>query len=100
MKLAADTSYKFWLTCGNWINEQRALCLKAVVAHATGDAAAALAYADAGLAIIAANGERPLDAARLHCARAAALEAMGDGDAATRAIADADAIASTLRAAN
>jgi hypothetical protein len=31
MQLCADTSLKFWLKCGDWINEERALYLKALV---------------------------------------------------------------------
>lgn len=96
MQLSAETSHTRWLRCGDWINEERALYLKAVVANATSDPIAGLKNADAALAIIAANGERPLDVARLHLARAVSFAAMGNRDAATRALSDADAIASTL----
>jgi hypothetical protein len=95
MRLCAETSLAFWLKCGDWVNEERALYLKAVVANATGDPRSGLRNADAGLAIIAANGDRPLDAALLQLARALSLAAVGDDDSA-RAISEADAIASRL----
>jgi hypothetical protein len=94
MRLAAETSLTFWLKCGNWVNAERAHHLCAVVANASGDPKAGLAHADEGLAIIAANGERPLDAARLHLARAVSLSA--DADARARAINEADAAAAKL----
>jgi hypothetical protein len=56
----------------------------------------ALTLADAALGVIAANGERPLDAARLHLARAASLLALGDMDGRVRALADADTAADKL----
>ena len=36
MRLSAEMSLKFWLQCGDWINEERALYLKALVSIATG----------------------------------------------------------------
>ncbi len=96
MTLAAETSLKFWLKCGNWINAELGHYLKAVVANAAGDPKAGLAETDAGLAVIAANGERPLDAARLHLARAVSLAALGDADGSAQAIGDADAAAAKI----
>ncbi|HKD23319.1 MAG TPA: hypothetical protein VKB71_14985 [Rhizomicrobium sp.] len=98
MRLAAETSLTFWMKCGNWVNAERAHHLCAVVANASGDPKAGLAHADEGLAVIAANGERPLDAARLHLARAVSLGA--DAEARARAIGDADAAAAKLVAAD
>jgi hypothetical protein len=98
MKLAADTSLEFWLKCGDWINEERGLYLKALVANVTGHPDVALTHADAALAIINANGERPLDAARLHLARAASFAVLDDTGGRARAIADADAAAAKLTA--
>jgi hypothetical protein len=100
MQLCAEMGLKFWLKCGNWINEERALYLKALVANVTGAPTSGLAHADAGLAIIAANSERPLDAALLQLARAVSLAAMGDDDGRAHAIDDADATASKLTATN
>jgi hypothetical protein len=99
MQLCAETSLGFWLKCGDWVNEERALSLNAVAANATGDPRSGLANADAGLATIAANGVRPLDAALLQLARAVAPAATGD-DRKVHAISEAHAIASKLTEAN
>jgi hypothetical protein len=98
MQLSADTSLKFWLKRGNWINAERGHYLKALVANITGDPGVGLAHADAALAVIATNGERRLDAALLHLARAVSLAALGDTDGKAHAIGDADAAAAKLAA--
>ena len=94
MRLAADAAHRFWLACGTWVHEERALYLKALVANALGEPAEALAHADAALAVIAANGEQPVDAAFLHLARSRALGALGDAEAGARDLALADEMAS------
>jgi hypothetical protein len=96
MRLAADASLTFWGRCGTWINEERALYLKSLVALVAGDAQTALTCAEAALAVIAANGDRPLDAARLHLARAGSLAALGHIDGRAAALADADTAAGKL----
>jgi hypothetical protein len=98
MQLSVDTSLKFWLNCGNWINAERGHYLKALVANISGDPRAGLAYADAALGIIASNSERPLDTALLHLARAVSFAALGDVDRRARAISDADLAAAKLTA--
>ena len=98
MGLCAETSLEFWRKCGNWVNEERALYFRALVSNVTGNPRSALADAEKALAVIHSQGERPLDAALLHLARASALAALGDTNGKTRAIADADAAASTLTA--
>lgn len=100
MQLAARMSLECWLECGNWINAERGHYLNALVANAVGDPASGLAHADAALAIIAANGERPLDGALLQLARVVSLAALGDDHGKARAISDADAAASKLTAAD
>jgi hypothetical protein len=100
MQLCADTSLDFWLKCGDWINEERSLYLKALVSNVTGSPQSGLADADKALAIIASRGERPLDAARLHLVRASSLAALGDTNGRLRAIGDADVAASHLTAPN
>lgn len=100
MRLAAGKSLESWLECGNWINAERAHYLNALVANAVGDPTSGLTHADAALAIITANGERPLDAALLQLARAVSLAALGDEDGKTHAIGDADAAAANLTAAD
>jgi hypothetical protein len=96
MQLCAETSLKHWRRCGNWINEERALYLKAVVLNATGDSQASLACADKALAIIESNAPRPLDSALLHLARASSFKAAGNVPSSVEAIASADAAASAL----
>jgi hypothetical protein len=100
MQLSAEMSLKCWLKCGNWLNAQRAHYLKSLVANVIGDPGSGLAHADAALAIISANGERPLDAAMLHLARAVSLAALGDADGRAHAIGHADAAAAKLAAAD
>jgi hypothetical protein len=96
MRLCAEMSLKFWLKCGNWINAERGHYLNALVRNVTADPTSGLAYADEALTIIAANGERPLDTARLQLARAVSLAALGNANGAAQAIADADAAAAML----
>src|SRR5262245_46333864 len=98
MQLCAETSLQFWHECGNWINEVHALYFRALVSNVTRRPASGLADADEALAVIDSHGERPLDAARLHLARASALGALGDTNERLRAIGDADSAASTLTA--
>jgi hypothetical protein len=99
MQLCATASLEFWRRCGNWINAEQALYLNAVVANVSGNAASGLAHADEALALIAANGERPLDAALLQLARAVSLADLGRDDASALAIVAADAAAAKLAAA-
>lgn len=99
MRLCAGMSLESWRRCGNWINSEQALYLNALVANATGDPASGLAHADEALEIIAANGERPLDAALLQLARAVSLAALGSDSASALAIGAADAAAAKLAAA-
>lgn len=98
MRLCAETGLIYWLKCGNWINEERALYFRARVANLMGDYSSALADADKALALIDSQGQRPLDAALLHLARASALGALGDEQGKLRTITDADAAAARLTA--
>jgi hypothetical protein len=94
MQRCAETSLAYWRKCGNWINEERALYLRAAVSNATGRPDIALEDANKALAVIRASGERPLDAALLHLARAVSFAALGNKEDKALAIADADAAAS------
>jgi hypothetical protein len=93
MATAADAAHEFWLRCGDWVNEETALYLKALVANALGRPDEALAIASAGLDIIDANTPRPIDAAFLRLTRAQALSASGDKGGARSELALADAAA-------
>jgi len=96
MELAAHTSLQAWRRCGDWVNEELALYLKASAAHVSGDAGAALALADAGLDLIATKGQRPLDTARFHLLRIRCFAALGDSDGRSKALADADRAAEAI----
>jgi hypothetical protein len=96
MQLAAGASLVAWRRCGDWINEQQALYLSACVGRAVGALDDALALAGSGLAVIAAHGERPFDAARLHLVRASVCAARGDTDGHAEALAAADAAAGEI----
>ncbi|MFZ1989725.1 MAG: hypothetical protein WAW96_08130 [Alphaproteobacteria bacterium] len=96
MRLAADASHEYWLKCGTWINEELALYLKARVANELGDYQRAIANADQALAIISANGKRPLDTAQLNLARARAFAKLADARELARALASADDAAAEL----
>ena len=100
MQLCATTSAEFWQRCGTWINVERAHYLNALVANITRDPASGLAHADAALAIIAANGQRPLDGALLQLARAVSFAALGNTEGSARAFDEADAAASKLATAD
>lgn len=93
METAAQAAYDFWTRCGNWVNEERALYLKALVANTLGRPTEALRHADAALAIIAANGDEPVDAAFLRLASARALGLGGDAAGQLRELRIADAAA-------
>jgi len=93
MRRAADAALTFWRACGTWVHEERALYLKALVANALSEPGEALGHADAALAIIAANGEQPVDEAFLRLARSRALAALGEAEAGRRDLAAADAAA-------
>jgi hypothetical protein len=98
MRLAADTSLEYWRKYGDWINEEQAHYLMALVANATGNPESGLASADAALAIIAANGVRPFDTGLLHLARAVSFASLGDTGGSAHAIAEADAAAANVTA--
>lgn len=91
MARAADAAQHYWGRCGTWVNEERALYLKALVASALGRGEDALAHADAALAIIAANGDEPVDATFLRLAKSKALSLAGDPEASAAELAAADA---------
>jgi hypothetical protein len=93
MRAAADAAHQYWRRCGTWVNDERALYLKALVANALGEPRAALAHADAALDLIAANGEEPVDQAFLRLARSKAYRFLDDPRASAEDLAAADAAA-------
>ena len=95
MVRAAEASHAFWLKCGDWKNDERGLYLKALVANVRGLPDEALAHVDAALAIIAANGEAPIDHTFLHLTAAHAHKLRGDAEGHARMLAVSDAAAAT-----
>jgi hypothetical protein len=95
MRQAADAAHQYWLKAGDWTHDERARYLLALVANALGEPAAAIDQTNQALAIIAANGPRPVDVAFLTLARARAHHLSGDAGASTRDLAATDAIAAT-----
>lgn len=93
MRRAAEAAHEYWRRCGTWVNDERALYLKALVANALAEPADALAHAEAALAIIAANGEQPVDVTFLTLAKSRSLRLLGDATASAATLADADAAA-------
>jgi tetratricopeptide (TPR) repeat protein len=93
MVRAAEASHAFWLKCGDWKNDERGLYLKALVANVRGRPDEALAHVAAALAIIAANGEAPIDHAFLHLTAAHAHKLRGDAASGARMLAISDAAA-------
>jgi tetratricopeptide (TPR) repeat protein len=78
MRAAAAAGLEFWLRCGTWQNEERALYLSALVANALGEPMAAREAVDAAFRIIDANGSEPVDETFLRLARANAFAMLGD----------------------
>jgi hypothetical protein len=93
MRAAADAAHEYWLKCGTWVNEERARYLQALVANALGEPKRALRLIEEALALIAKNGEEPIDATFLGLARANALRLAGDPAASAGALAASDASA-------
>lgn len=61
MRQAADAAHVYWLGCGDWTNDERALYLKAMVANAIDDPSTALRLAERALDIIAEHGGEQVD---------------------------------------
>jgi hypothetical protein len=98
---AAELAERLWQRAGTWVNHERAAYLRAMAAHALGDARGALAHAERGLALIAANdrddAER-VDRTFLTLERAHALRRAGEGERARAAAVEADALAERFAA--
>ena len=78
MQEAARVAQEFWQRCGTWENHERALYLLGLVANASGQPHEALAHAENALAIIANNGEEPVDEAFLLLVEAHAYRLLGE----------------------
>ena len=97
MATAAEAAYRYWSRIGTWVNKERGEYLLSMVHRALGEAEAARAWAERGLATIEeADGEEPVDAAFLQLARAAACRDAGDAEAHAAALATASALAANF----
>lgn len=77
LEQGAHAARVFWLRAGSWIEDERSDYLRAKVALRLGDAQAAVAAAEGGLAVVDANGGDPVERAFLLQPLAAALAALG-----------------------
>lgn len=74
----AAAALRFWRAAGTWVNHERALYLKALVANRIDDHAGARADCEAALALIAANGTEEVDRTFLQLQLAGALTHLGE----------------------
>ncbi len=95
MLACADAAHTFWKRCGTWVNEERALCLLALVNNRTGKFDLGLEYAGAALDVISGNGEEPVDEAFIRLAAAKAHVGLSDPARRDEEVARADALAAT-----
>ncbi|MEN2425361.1 hypothetical protein AA0N74_04820 [Chromobacterium vaccinii] len=85
-----------WGRAGDWVNHERAEYLRALTANRFERWPDGLLAADAGLALIAANGEEEVDRAFLLLERARALGGSGRRAEAEAACAEAEALAASF----
>ena len=78
MQEAARVAQEFWQRCGQWEQHARALYLLGLVANASGLPHEALAHTENGLALIANNGEEPVDEAFLLLVQAHAYRLLAE----------------------
>lgn len=86
----AQAAHTFWLRCGTWVNEERALYLLALVNNRVEGYRAGLEHAQAALDVIAANGEEPVDEAFIRLAAARSHLGLSDTPSAEEHLATAD----------
>ena len=89
----AQAAHTFWLRCGTWVNEERALYLLALVNNRVEGYRAGLEHAQAALDVIAANGEDPVDEAFIQLAAARSHIGLSDTASAKEHLATADELA-------
>jgi len=89
----ADAALRFWVAAGTWVNHERALYLRALVANRCDDAAAARDDCRQALAMIAAHGTEDVDRVFLQLQLAAALLKLGDAAAGEAELAEAKSAA-------
>ena len=96
---AAVCAQRLWQRAGNWVNHERACYLRALAASAQGDAAAALAHACDGLALLDANdldNAETVDRAFLGLEESFALHRLNRADEAAASRSKVDALATAF----
>lgn len=88
----AEAARTFWKRCGTWVNEERALYLLVLVNNRVGNHLAGCEFAKTALAVIAENGEEPVDEAFIRLALGSAYSGLGDIASARTQLARADAL--------
>jgi pyrroline-5-carboxylate reductase len=78
LRRGAEAALLYWLRAGGWQEHERAHYLRAKIALRTGEPVAAVAHAERGLAIVAANGDDAVERAFLLPLMAAAVERCGE----------------------
>jgi pyrroline-5-carboxylate reductase len=94
----AQAAVLFWRRAGGWMQHERAEYLQAKIALRVGDPLAAIAAAEHGLAVVAANGDDPVEQAFLLQLLAAGVERAGQAERAAALRAQVAALATTLEA--
>ena len=78
LRRGAEAALLFWLRTGGWLEHERAHYLRAKIALRTGEPVSAVSHAERGMAIVAANGDDPIETCFLLQLLAAAVERAGD----------------------
>jgi pyrroline-5-carboxylate reductase len=94
----AEAALLHWRRAGTWLQQARAEYLRAKMALRVGDAVAAIAAAEHGLALVRANGDDPAEATFLLQLLAAAVERVGQAQRAQALRAEIARLAATLDA--
>ncbi len=100
MRRCAEGALTNWRRCGTWENEERALYLLQLVAHANADYRGALQFADEALAVIQREGPEPVDEGFILLTKSASFAAMGLAQESSAVQAQADALAAQWQEAS
>ena len=96
LRRGAEAALLFWLRAGGWLEHERAHYLRAKIALRTGEPVSAVSHAERGMAIVAANGDDPIEKCFLLQLLAAGVERAGDAARAQAIRTEVGALATTL----
>lgn len=96
LRRGAEAALLFWLRAGGWLEHERAHYLRAKIALRTGEPVAAVGHAERGLAIVAANGDDPIEKCFLLQLLAAGVERASDAARAHAIRTEVSALATRL----